>query len=80
MINEESKKQLENFMYNIVWLRNHNKLSKKKMSEILEISLWQLNKIEKGIFPKKIQVEMIFSIWHYFGIHPAIQFSKKLKK
>ena len=80
MIKTEYKKQVENLLYNIKWIRKQNRISKKKMSEILGISLCQLNKIENGILPERLQAEIVFRIWHYFGIHPTIQFGKKFKE
>ena len=73
MKSEVSKKELENFMYNVVQLRKYYGISKKRMAELLGISIGSLNKIENGEFPPKLSVEVIFNIHNIFGIHPKIQ-------
>ena len=78
MISEINEKQIRNFTYNVAWLRKHHKLSKKKMAEILNISVNSLSKLEKDIIPPRLTIKIIFDIWDYFGIHPAKQFGQRL--
>ena len=42
------------FMKNVVWLRKHHKLSKKK--------------IENGVFPERLCVNVYFNMGRYFRI------------
>lgn len=58
MIGEEYDRQLENFVHNVVWLRKHYGISKKKMAEILGIGVASLNKIEDGFLPPKIGINI----------------------
>jgi len=51
MNNVKNSKDIENFLYNIAWLRKNNGISKKNMAKILKISVPTLNKIENGIHP-----------------------------
>lgn len=67
--------EIKNFMRNIRFLRETNKLSKRKMAEILKISVKSLNKIEDGESMPDISVDVVFNIYDYFGILPKDQFS-----
>ncbi|MBQ8766403.1 MAG: helix-turn-helix transcriptional regulator [Clostridia bacterium] len=58
----------EVFVRNIVWLRKHFNLSKKKMSEILGIDISTLVEIEKGSMPNEVTVDILFKAENYFGI------------
>ena len=80
MIHKEKEKQLINFTHNIALLRKQHKLSKKKMAEILHISVNSLNLLENNIIPPRISVDVVFAVWKYFGIYPTKQFSKKLEQ
>lgn len=48
--------EIDIFLKNISYLRKHNKLSKRKMAEILGIGVKSLNKIENGELPPRIGV------------------------
>ena len=78
MLSEINQKQLDNFLYNISWLRKHNGLSKKKMAEILEISVSTLNKIENGELPPRLGVGVVFNLHRHFGIIPKDQVGERL--
>lgn len=58
----------EYFVRNTIWLRKHFSLSKKKMAEILGISVSTLTEIEKGNMPDEVTVEVLFKAEKYFGI------------
>ncbi|MBQ7120767.1 MAG: helix-turn-helix transcriptional regulator [Clostridia bacterium] len=73
-----NEKSVEILLYNIAWLREHNKLSKKKMAKILDISVKSLNKIENGVLPPKISVKIIFNICDFFEIKPKKLFEEKI--
>lgn len=56
-------------------LRKKYSLSQKVMAEKLGISVSTLRKIEKGIFPERIGVEIVFRINDEFGVSIRNQFS-----
>ncbi len=66
--------------YNIAHIRKANNISKKKMAEILEIGIYSLNKIEKGILPPRLGVTILFRIQEYFNISIKAQLDEKIKK
>ena len=70
--------ELENFAYNIVWLRKHYGISKKKMAQLLKVGLWTINKLEKGEFPPGLKIDILFTVQKEFRILPADQLSHKL--
>ena len=45
------KGNLENFLYNIAWLRRRYKLSRRDMAKILGVGVLSVKKIEKGKLP-----------------------------
>jgi len=75
--NDEAMKYLS---YNILYLRKRNKITKKEMAKILGIGITTLNKIEKGILPPKLSVEILFKIQDCFGIPLSLQISEKIGK
>ena len=80
MLSKGTSRQIQNFMYNIAWLRKQNNLSKKEMAKILNISVYHINKLEKGVLPNHLSADLVFNIRNHFGIHPTKQFGEKLKK
>lgn len=56
-------------------LRQKNALSQKIMAEKLGISVATLRKIEKGIFPERIGVEIVLLISREFGVSIRDQFN-----
>ena len=66
------------FLHNIVWLRKHYGLSKNEMAKRLGIGLWSLNKIEKGELPPRLHCDIIFTVYHVFGIPYADLLDKRL--
>ena len=58
-------------LHNIVWLRKHYGISKKRMAKMLGIGLWSINKIELGEIPPRLDVRIIFAISRQFSIPPA---------
>jgi len=75
MIEETNKQQLNNFLSNIAWIRKKYGISKRKMSEALKISIASLNKIENGILPPKLSMDIVFNIYISFGIEPKTMFA-----
>ena len=61
-------KELQNLMHNITVLRKNRGLTKKRMAEILDISVNTLSKIERGEFPHRLGAVTVFNIYDKFGI------------
>lgn len=78
MIHNTNQQELENFMYNITWLRKHYGLSKKKMAELLGIGLWSLNQIEQGRMPPRLGVDILFALRRNFGLRISVLLAKRL--
>ena len=65
-------------LQNIAFLRKHYGLSKKEMAKKLEISVWMLNKIEKGELPPSLKIDVLFNIYKEFGIFMSEVISVRL--
>lgn len=63
---------------NITALRKHYGYSKKQMAHLLGIGIGTLNKIETGIIPPRLGVEVVFAICREFHIRPSVLFSEDL--
>lgn len=70
--------ELDNLIHNINLLRIHNKLSKKKMADIMGVSLKTINKIEKGEFPQRLGANNIYNICVYFKMRASELFEKTI--
>lgn len=79
MKTQETGHETECFLYNVAWLRRHYSFSKAKMARLLNISVWSLNNIEKGILPRKIDVSVLFHIQDLFGISPKDLLTSRLE-
>lgn len=56
---------------NLFLLRVKHRLNQKEMALILGIGLLSLRKLEKGIIPPRLTVEMLYRIHDHFGITPS---------
>ena len=71
----------ESFVYfseNILQLRKMYGYSKQQMASILRVSPWMLGKIEQGILPPRLSVDILFAVQEHFGISPSKQLSQNL--
>lgn len=68
MSKEINSEQMDNFLHNIAWLRQHYGFSKRKMAKILHIGIPSLNKIERGECPERLSSRVAFYIRDYFHI------------
>lgn len=66
--------------YNVAYLRKKQKFSKEKMAKILGIGIQTLTKIEQGVLPPRLRVEVLFRMQHYFGIHVSELVGRKLEQ
>ncbi len=64
----KNKNEAQIFMKNVKSLRRYYGLSKKEMAEIMNVSVYTINKIEKENLPPKLSVTAIFDLQEYFGI------------
>lgn len=71
--------EIENFLCNIIWLKNNYRLSKRKMAKMLGIGIKSLDKLEKGEIPLRIGVEVVFNIHKNFGVVPKDLFGQRLE-
>ncbi len=69
-IKEINEQQLQIFSKNIKLLRKKIPLNQSQMAELLNISVYSLRKLEKGIVPKKLSVEVVLNIIAIFKINP----------
>ncbi len=70
----------EIFIYNFTYLRKKYGISKKKMAELLDISVTSVNKIERGELPPKLNTNIIFKIQNLFGVAVKDLMGKHLEK
>lgn len=68
----------QNFVNNIVWLREHHNLSEKRMAEILEIDIELLREVEKGNGADDLSVDVVYKIYELFDVAPDKLFGEKL--
>ena len=71
---------LEITLYNITWLRKKHGLSKVAMANMLGISRYTLNKIERGRMPPRLGCEIFLTIYRKFGIRPSVLVSQRLEE
>ena len=76
-IEKQNEIQINNFMNNIVGLREKHNLTKKQMAEICGISLYSLRKIEKGELPN-VSCEIVINLARYFNISASDLFLDNL--
>ena len=69
---------LKIFSYNIIVLRAHYGYSQKRMAQLLGIGVGSLCKIERGIIPPRLTVDIIFAVQKHFHISPDTLFSEEL--
>lgn len=69
-IKEINEQQLQIFTQNIKLLRKNIPLNQSQMAELLHISVYSLRKLEKGIVPKKLSVEVALNLISIFKINP----------
>jgi hypothetical protein len=48
------------------------------MAKIMGIGIGGVTKLEQGSVPPRMCVDVIISIYRYFGIHPSVQFTNDL--
>ncbi|MBQ6798298.1 MAG: helix-turn-helix transcriptional regulator [Oscillospiraceae bacterium] len=75
----DKKRNEEIILSNFVWLRKKYGLSRKDMAAILRIGIGSWNKIERGIPPPRMSVDVLDRMEETFGIPIAIFLSRHLQ-
>ena len=78
MIAETNAQQFSNFLYNIGWLRRYYRIPKKRMAQLLGISVRTLNKLEAGSIPPKVGIDIIFQLHKQFRYPMGTLFQVRL--
>lgn len=68
-MNSKNNIYWQNFVHNLVWLRNHYDFSKEKMAQIMEIDVVLYEKIEKGDGGEELSVEVVYKVYNFFDVH-----------
>lgn len=71
------KSELENLCHNIYRLRKANNLTQREMAKILKIGVESLRKLEAGIIPPRMTVDVLYQVYAAFGISPDQLVAKK---
>lgn len=64
--------------HNILYLRKRHNITKKEMANLLRVSTKTLTKIEQGILPPRLSVEVLFKVQEQFGVQLHFLVSKML--
>lgn len=59
---------MDNFTYNVAWIRKKYGMSKKDMAEIMHVGVAGLSKLERGEIPKRMSLDVLFYLSDHFGI------------
>ncbi len=62
------QKNWDIFVKNIIWLRKHYRISKKRMADLLGIDTATLTKIERNELPDEVTVEIFIKAEKFFRI------------
>ena len=65
------------FCENVKKIRENKKLSKRAMAELLGISVYSLNLLERGKVPHRLSIDIVYNINSSFGISPNELFERK---
>lgn len=74
------KKEMKNFLHNLLWLKNHYSFSKEKMAEILGISVEVWEEVELEKTPTKLTGDVFYKIKAFFDINPSDLINKKFEE
>ncbi len=58
------------FCKNIKYLREKHDLEKQEMADICGVDIPSLEKIEKGILPDLISIDIVINLYRHFNISP----------
>lgn len=75
-IKEINDQKIMNFLENIKLLRSHYSFSKKKMAEIMGISVKMLSKLESGEMSKRLSAKSLLKLSAFFKVSTDLLFEK----
>ena len=75
-IKEINDEKIINLLENVKFLRSHYSFSKKKMAEIMGISVKMLSKLESGEMSKGLSIKALLRLSAFFSISPDLLFEK----
>lgn len=64
----EDDQQFQNFIHNVIALREQNHLTCRQMADILHITPYMLRLLEKGQVSSRLYVDIFFHLRAHFGI------------
>ena len=73
-----TQQELENFMYNLAWLRKKHGLSRTRMAAILGIRISTLDRLERGDLPEDLPAEVLLHLMRWYCLTPSALLSGHL--
>ncbi len=80
MYNISVEKEMETFLNNLVWLKNHYNFTKEKMAEMLEISVEIWEEVEIRRIATNLTGNIFYKIKDNFDIYPSDIIYKKFEE
>ena len=77
-MNDNIRKEHDNFTHNVAWLRKHHGLTKKEMAQMLGIGVSSLTKLENGIVPQRMTTEVLNQLCTHFHVDLSDLFAIRL--
>ena len=71
-------REVENLIYNLIYLRRQHGLSKKHMARILGIGIHSPNLIESGALPPRLGANIFYEIYSHFKVTPSVILLQRL--
>ena len=66
----DNQNELKTICMNIRYLRKKHKYSQKTMAALLHTGVNSIRKMEQGIFPERLGVSFVISVYRVFGVLP----------
>ena len=67
----KSEQQIKIFCKNVKKLRIANNLTKTEMARLLDISVYALSLLERGVLPHRMNCMVLYNIHDNFGVMPS---------
>ena len=74
----QTNNEIQVLCENIKLIRTTLGLSKKEMAQKIRISVYSLNKLERGIIPPRLPCDFLIYIHWEFGVTPSQMFMPRL--
>lgn len=59
------------FCRNIAILRKVHGLTQKEMAKLMGVSVYCVRKLERGVIPERLRIDVIYPLCRQFGMNPA---------